>query len=111
MAKDGLIGMRERVLSHMADLSLMSKPLEREIRSEVIPWLNNGIQNYIADEIGVESVAGLMLNVGIEQAAKDHKDTMRRRREAIAKAKLDAEQAARDNEKRKQDNLEIRRML
>ena len=108
MAKEEMIGLRERVLTHMADLSLMQKPLEREVRGEVIPWLNNKITGYIGDEIGVESVAGLMLNTGIEAAAKDHKDTMRRRREAIAKAKLDAEQAARDNEKRKQDRRAAR---
>jgi hypothetical protein len=33
---------------------------------------------------------------------------MRRRKEQIAKAKLDAEQAARDNEKRKQDRRAAR---
>lgn len=66
MAKDRMTGMRERVLCHMADLSLMQKPLEREIRGDVIPWLNNGIDGYMGDAVGVESVAGLMLNVGIE---------------------------------------------
>jgi len=108
MAKEELIGMRERVLTHMADLSLMQKPLEREVRGEVMPWLNDKITGYVGDEIGVESVAGLMLNTGIEQAAKDHKDTMRKRREQIAKAKLDAEQAARENEQRKCDRRAAR---
>ena len=47
MAKEEMIGLRERVLTHMADLSLMQKPLEREVRVEVIPWLNNKITGYI----------------------------------------------------------------
>ena len=101
MAKEEMTGMRERVLTHMADLSLMQKPLEREVRGEVMPWLHGKITNYTCDNISVEDVSGLMLNLGIGQAANDHKDTMKRRREQIAKAKLDAEQAAIANEKRK----------
>jgi len=101
MAKEEMTGMRERVLTHMADLSLMQKPLEREVRGEVMPWLNDKITSYTCDNISVEDVSGLMLNLGIGQAANDHKDTMKRRREQIAKAKLDAEQAAIANEKRK----------
>lgn len=81
MAKEELIGMRERVFNHMADLSLMQKPLEREVRGEVMPWLNDKITGYIGDNVGVEQVANFMLDTGIEKAAKDHKATMQKQKE------------------------------
>jgi len=65
MAKEEMTGMRERVLTHMADLSLMQKPLEREVRGEVMPWLQGKITSYDCDNISVEDVSGLMLNLGI----------------------------------------------
>lgn len=66
-----------------------------------MPWIDNKITGYMGDNIGVAEVSELMLTLGIEKSAKDHKDTLKRREESIAQAERDRKKAERDNEIRK----------
>jgi len=66
-----------------------------------MPWLNDKITSYMGDNIGVAEVSELMLTLGIEKSAKDHKDTLKRREEKLAQDERDRKKAARDNEIRK----------
>ena len=128
VSKKYMIGLKERAIQTLSDMSLMKPSLECDLHSDVLPWLMDQKETFTADAEAAQTITDKIIDLGIITRKKAHAKTLKaradrkkaeaedaamagiRQRERRAERKAAREKRAKDDAK-KQMSSEIRRLL
>jgi hypothetical protein len=103
MAKNTLVGLREGALRHLADLSLMNRSVDIELRTNVMPWVVQKTEGQIGDLQGMDNIAEKVLDDCVFSHATSHARTLELREQGKLEKERKARQAVKDTEIRKKN--------
>lgn len=106
MAKKFLNNARFNSLSHLGDMGLLNSQLDSALHEDVLPWLFNHVEEFIAEDKSIVFNAYEVAEMGIRGCQHKHANKL----DEIKKAKEAKEQAARDFQMAEDRRKHIRRL-
>ena len=74
-----MIGLKERSIQTLSDMSLMKPSLETDLHHDVLPWLMNQKEAFTKDSEQAEELTNAIIDLGIIQRQKSHAKTLKAR--------------------------------
>ena len=90
MAKKAMTNLRYDAIRHLNDIGMMNNPLEKELESDVLPWLIEKMQGFLSKDFGLQIVTEQVVNEGIHRQRIEHANTLQSKIDDVRQKELDA---------------------